>query len=104
MSRAFAAKKVFNSQEALLCGEAFQRLAEKLIPAVWTVKEGSCYVMPDEMGDVVACATNLAFAVEVYLKGLLIQLGLDFPMDHNLRNLYGAIPQPVRTLIESIYD
>ncbi len=38
------------------------------------------------------------------MKGLLIQLGLDVPVDHNLRNLYGAIPQVVRTLIESIYD
>ncbi len=104
MSKTSAAKKVRNSQEALVCGEAFQRLAEKLIPAVWTVKEGCSHVMPDEMGDVVACATNLGFAVELYLKGLLIQMGLDVPMDHNLRNLYGAIPQSVRTLIESIYD
>lgn len=87
-----------------MCGEAFQRLAEKLLPAIGIVKEGPSHAMPDEMGDVVACATNLAFAVELYLKGLLIQLGLDVPMDHNLRNLYAGIPQSVRTLIESIYD
>jgi len=60
MQKASAAKKLRNSQEALVCGEAFQRLAEKLIPAIWTVKEGSSHVMPDEIGDVVACATNLA--------------------------------------------
>lgn len=96
--------KVRNSQEALVCGESFQKLAEKLIPEIRTVKEGSHHAMPDEMGDVVACATNLAFAVELYLKGLLIQLGRNVPMDHNLRNLYGAIPQSVRTLIESTYD
>jgi hypothetical protein len=104
MSKASTTIKVRSSQEALVCGEAFQAVAEKLIPAIWTVKDGSHHVMPNEMGDLVACATNLAFAVELYLKGLLIQLGLDVPMDHNLRNLYGAVPQSVRTLIESIYD
>jgi len=79
MSAASAAKKIRNSEEALVCGEAFQRLAEKLIPAIWTVREGSYHVMPDEMGDLVACATNLAFAVELYLKGLLIQRGQGCP-------------------------
>ena len=87
-----------------MCGEAFQRLAEKLIFAIWKVEEGSHRAMPDEMGDLVACATNLVFAVELYLKGLLIELDLDVPMDHNLGKLYGTIPQPVRALIESTYD
>ena len=104
MPKTPAAKKIRNSQDALVCGESFQRLAERLIPAIWTVKEGSYHVMPNEMGDLVACATNLAFAVELYLKGILIQLRLDVPMSHNLRNLYGLIPQPVRTQIESIYE
>ena len=99
-----AANKIRFSQSALVCGESFQRLAEGLISAIWTVKEGAHQVMPDEMGNVVACATNLAFAVELYLKGILVQLGLDVPMSHNLRVLYDAIPQSVRTLIESIYD
>jgi HEPN domain len=104
MPKPSGAAEVRSSQEALVCGEAFQRLAEKLIPSIRTVKEGASHFMPDEMGDLVVCATNLAFAVELYLKGLLIQLGLDVPMDHNLRNLYGAVPQSVRTMIESTYD
>jgi hypothetical protein len=99
-----AEKKVRNSQEALVCGEAFQRLAEKLMPAIWIVREGSCRVMPDEMGDLVACATNLAFALELYLKALLTHLNLPVPRVHDLRVLYDAIPRTIRTLIESIYD
>ena len=99
-----AANKVRFSQSALVCGESFQRLAETLIPSIWTVREGAHHVMPDEMGAVVACATNLAFAVELYLKGILIQLDLDVPKNHNLRGLYDAIPQSVRTVIEGTYD
>ena len=59
-------------------------------------------MMPDGMGDLVACATNLAFAVELYLKGLLTELGIGVPRDHNLWKLYDSMPQSVRMLIESI--
>ena len=104
MPKRSAANKVYISQAALVCAEAFQKLAEKLIPRIWTVKEGITQAMPDEMGDVVACATNLAFALELYLKALLTQLDLPVPQVHDLRSLYDAIPQPVRTLIESVYD
>jgi hypothetical protein len=97
-------RSVRDAQSALVCAEAFQKLAEELIPRIWTVKEGSYHVTPTQMGDVVACATNLAFAVELYLKGLLTQLDSPVPRTHDLRVLYDALPQPVRTLIESIYD
>src|ERR1700694_1182123 len=88
MGKVSAAKKVRNSQDALVCAETFQKLAEKLFPAIWSVNEGSYHVMPNEMGDVVACATNLAFAVELYLKGLLTQMDLPVPAVHDLRVLY----------------
>jgi len=104
MPKTSAANNVRHSQDALVCGEAFQRLAEQLLPNIWKVQEGSYHFMPEEMGDPVACATNLAFALELYLKGLLTQLRLDVPKVHDLQSLYGAIPQSDRTLIESIYD
>jgi len=60
--------------------------------------------MSDEMGDLVACATNLAFALELYLKALLAHLGLAIPHRHDLRDLYGELPDAVRATIESVYD
>jgi hypothetical protein len=89
---------------ALVSGQAFQRLAEKCFPAIWKVQEGTLHVVPDELGEIVACATNLAFALELYLKGLLKLLGQDVPKGHDLGKLYGAIPPAVRTVIESTYD
>jgi hypothetical protein len=99
-----SAKKERNSQAALVCGEAFQRLAKKFIPRIGAIKEKSSQVMSNELGNLVACATNIGFAIELYLKALLIQLDLSVPHVHDLRILYDAIPQPVRAIIEDVYN
>jgi hypothetical protein len=104
MTTRSSSKKILFSQDALVCGEAFQRLADELIPRIEAVEEGSKIAMSNEMGDVVACATNLAFAVELYLKALLTQLDMPVTMTHDLRKLYDGIPQHVRAIIESVYD
>jgi len=91
-------------QAALTCGEAFQWVAEELIPRIDSMKEEPSQAMSNELGDVVVCAANLAFAIELYLKALLMLLDLKVPKMHNLRVLYDTIPQPVRELIESTYD
>ncbi len=104
MTKRSAAKKERSSQAALVCGEAFQRLAQEFIPRIGAIKENSSQAMSSELGDLVACATNIGFAIELYLKALLTQLDLPVPQVHDLRTLYGAIPQPVRELIESVYD
>ena len=60
--------------------------------------------MSNEWGDLVACVTNLGFAIELYLKALLTHLGLPVLETHDLHDLYNATPQPVRVLIEDVYD
>jgi hypothetical protein len=99
------AKKKRLAHVALMCGEAFQRSAERLIPRIWELKEGSSAItMSDEFGDLVVCATNLAFALELYLKALLTQHDLPVAQNHDLRALYDGLPQTVRELIESVYN
>ena len=104
MTKRSVAKKERDSQAALVCGEAFQRLAEEFIPRIGAIKEKSSQEMSNKLGDLVACATNLGFAIELYLKALLTQLDLPVPQVHDLRALYDRIPQPVRSIIESVYD
>lgn len=91
-------------QAAFTCGEAFQRVAEELIPEIGSIKERPSQAMSNELGDLVVCAANLAFAIELYLKSLLKLLDLNVPQTHNLRALYDSIPQSVRTIIEDVYD
>jgi hypothetical protein len=104
MPKSSAANKERKPQDALACGEAFQNLAEEIIAKIGTIKEDPSQDMPPELADVVVCATNLGFAIELYLKALLIHLDLQAPHVHDLRALYDAIPQPVRAIIENVYD
>lgn len=97
-------KEYSEVQAALTCGEAFQRLAEELIPRIGSTKEESSQAMSNELGGIVVCAANLAFAIELYLKALLMLLDLKVAQVHNLRVLYDRIPQSVRELIESVYE
>ena len=104
MKKRSAAKKEHDSQAAFACGAAFQRSAEEFIPRIGAMKETTARTMSSELGDVVACATNLGFAIELYLKALLIHLDLLVPQVHDLRVLYDRLPQRVRSVIESVYD
>ncbi len=97
-------EKERSSQAALVCGEAFQKLAKEIIPKIGAIKEKSSQAMSSELGDLVACATSIGFAIELYLKALLTQLDLSFPQTHDLRALYDLIPQKVREIIESTYN
>ena len=96
------------AQSALVCGEAFQRVAEGLIPKIPLIEVRPSFRMPPEVGDVAVCATSLAFAVELYLKALLIHLGMDYSkasgQGHDLKYLYGRLPEYIREMIEGVYD
>jgi len=104
MPKRLTASEKRDAQIALVCGEAFQRLAAEFIPRIGAIEEEPAQAMSNELGDLVACATNLGFAVELYLKALLMQLDLPVPQVHDLRALYDAIPQPVRVIIEDVYE
>ena len=93
-----------DTSAALVCAEAFQRLAEPFLASIAEdVKEGT-QSPSRNIGDLVAVASNLAFAVELYIKTLLAQLQHDVPRGHDLGKLYVAIPEHVREEIEKSYD
>lgn len=91
---------------ALRCAEAFQRSAEKCIPSIPEMERGSLppSSVPGRLGDLVVCATNLSFAIELYLKALLVQLNCSFKPCHDLHYLYSQMPGRVRATMESVYD
>jgi hypothetical protein len=103
VQKASPAEKERSPQAALVCGQAFQRLAERLFPSIWAVRGTPLHAISDEMGDVVACATNLGLAIELYLKGLLARRGLEVPKVHDLAALFDALPEPERTYIEILF-
>ncbi len=56
------------------------------------------------MGTMIAAATNLAFAVELYMKALRIIYGLGPKRIHDLGQLYADFSSPLRRSIEATYE
>ena len=54
----------------------------------------------DNLGEIFAAATNLALAIELYLKSLAIATGSPVLRTHNLLKLFDALPQVLRESIE----
>lgn len=68
------------------------------------VSEGSYQRVPSGLGEVVASAANLSFALELYLKALRIKLGLPYSPTHDIGLLYSELPPRVRAPIEQSYN
>ena len=93
---------------AIACAEAYLRLAE---PALIRIKDVEESKEPDSfsssLSDSVAAATNLAFAIELYIKAILIVSKIDVPQGrdgHKLGTLYAKMPQHFRDVIEKSYE
>ena len=90
------------------CAEAFLRLAEPVVIRIGEDVEERTQSHPflPSMGDVAAAATNLAFAIELYIKAILIASKIDVPTGregHNLGTLYALMPEYFKTVIERSY-
>jgi len=91
----FARNPPDNSRDvaaALLCAEAFHAHAQPFIKRLGEEGIKRPVEITEELGQLVACATNLALALEMYLKTLLTLLAIAVPQTHDLRVLYDALP------------
>jgi hypothetical protein len=66
-------------------------------------KEGAEAAKKD-FGGMIASATNLAFAIELYMKALRILNGLGPMHTHDLADLYANFPKELRQAIKTTYD
>ena len=90
---------------ALDSADTFYALGTYFLPRVTPeIPEGTFRGAPPGLGEMVGSATNLSFALELYIKALLIRLRLPVPHRHNLRTLYGGLPGRTRREIERRYD
>ncbi len=92
---------------ALVCADSFLKTAQSFIDIEKISRklpEGSDGIYAPALGDLAVCATNLAFAVEIYLKCLRAQLGLPQARGHDLWELYGDLPSHTKREIERRYE
>ncbi len=61
-------------------------------------------IVLDTHGKIVALSTNLLFAIEIYVKTLVIIEGREFETVHNLTETYRGIVEPTRLDIKRRYE
>ena len=92
---------------ALVCADSFLKTAQSFIDIKrihQELPEGPVGTFGPAFGDLAVCATNLAFALEIYLKCLRAQLGLPQARGHDLWELYSDLPSHIKSEIESRYE
>jgi hypothetical protein len=92
---------------ALVCADSFLKTAQSFIDIKRInsdLPEGPIGAYGPAFGDLAVCATNLAFALEIYLKCLRAQLGLGQARGHDLWELYCGLPSDIKSEIESRYE
>jgi hypothetical protein len=97
----------------LACSEAFERSSEAFINRA-TKQHKILKDLPEgvlnkdhyqSFGDLVVCASNLSFAIELNLKCLYSLLGLSLKKNtHDLHKLYNGLPENIKYDIEERYE
>ena len=104
MSRAANKEKNRDYRFAFQCAESFFNLAKPYLDKVGADLNGGVMAAAQDPGGLVSAATNLALAIELYLKSLRTCLELSVPETHNLCALYKSLPNAVKQAIESKYN
>jgi hypothetical protein len=87
------------------CAESFQETGELFIDEIYPgLAEESSGTPPPGLGELVCCATNLGFSLELYLKAIHARLGDSYPRGHDLSKPYTALSSKVKQSIEPSYD
>ena len=90
---------------AVITADSFRKLSKVFTDSLIGLdRETLPQRLKEDFGGLVASATNLTLALELYLKSLRIVLGLSVPQHHNLWDLYKAVPQGYKTQIEQRYE
>jgi len=88
---------------AALAGDAFLSLAQIFLQSLSNNSNGAAMDASKDIGGLLASATNLSLAIEIYLKAVLFDCGINVPHTHDLPELYKLIPTAVQKQISSAY-
>ena len=88
---------------AALAGDAFLSLAQIFLQSLSTNSDGAAMDAMEDIGGLLASATNLSLAIEIYLKAVLFHYRISVPHTHDLPELYKLIPTAVQEQISNAY-
>ncbi|EPJ8340583.1 hypothetical protein M0H57_003269 [Proteus mirabilis] len=100
--------KLYNLRMALVSASAFQELANNFISVAEGIspENGQNFVI-SKFGHLIASATNMSFAVEIYLKAILSSLQVAPPSGkdgHDLLKLFNMLPSEVSTALQVSFE
>jgi hypothetical protein len=98
--------RVVDEGMMLSCAETFHEIGISFFEEIATdLPEGTGgETPPPALGALVASATNLAFALELYLKTLRVRDHLPYVATHDLWELFQGLPAGTKSRIEAHYD
>lgn len=88
---------------AVICGDAYVRSARRIVSLIPLDMTDAAKYGALNLGEMAVAATNLALALELYLKAQITQTGAPFPEVHPLSQLYALISKEVREKVERNY-
>lgn len=89
---------------AIVSADSFFTNAVTFIDEIAYSKTNAHEKAIQRIGDLIASATSLTLALELYLKAMLIAFRIEVPRTHNLDDIFKKVPVDVRQLIQSKYD
>jgi hypothetical protein len=93
-----------NPGVATLSGDAFYNAAQQFISKGPKHRTEFADYAIQTMGELIASATNLALAIELYTKGLLLHHKIPAAQIHKLSELFAALPKSVRDKVVVEYE
>jgi len=96
--------KLYNPNIALLVADTFMNHAISFFDKTGTVMGKIQFNSPQDIGLLVASATQLSLALELYLKALRMILKMPIPTTHDLWRLYNNLPITIKSTFEDKYN
>ena len=104
MSKQPHVSKRRNPKWAMLAADAFVKNSRLFTGSLPKDLNQSANAAVGDLGGLFASATNLALATELYLKSLMILLGMDIPNTHDLWAIFTRLPPQLIQDIEKEFD
>lgn len=93
-----------NAALAMRSADEFRNLSQPFLAFTGTDLNTSQHKAVQHLGGMIASATSLALAVELYLKAAHLLRNKHAPRTHDLWALFKNLPEPTKTSILSVYD
>ena len=104
LAKAKSKSTVRNVHLAVKSADAFLNLSQPFLKKIGTDMTSAHERAVHDLGGMIASATSMSFAVELYIKALRLRVGLQAGNSHDLWGLFKGLPFGVQSAVAGRYD